>query len=820
MKRNVCIICGLLMLLLLHYGCSEESSRIKNSNGFQLSMDESVTRSPENEAILDNMRLYCFSQGSTPLSGKGGSWNSNFDHQILGVTRTDMTLRANNVRTGFWDLVMVSSADAVLTPPISARKSSEALMYTYDPGAIQADGSRNKAHEIWYRMLRLDEIKPELTTNASCAITRNAAMIKVIVDRAVDIDLNSTEHWFELHDVPDKISWSGTLLKTVSPGVYETSKDSPDVLQDPLTGKFTFTDNSSVEAGTYKSNVLTFIVPAHREASFWTNETTPNPSVLDADTITHKMSLSVSFTKKSGGKFTKKVKIDRTIRCNGILEVHLKMKDVNLELTTSVKPWEPDQTVDGDMSAPYLNISDVETTVYDGAASRIYFWSNQPENEVYVLDEGGANLFDRITGTTTVNRYYNTAEKWGYIDIASRNLVTDNNGVKIYLKAGSLQREILVKRSASPQALKNITTPYVGTFHRGTQVGERLVTWNYTEGAWTAYIDNVASGSEVIIDRLPSPSFSDGSLYGLTPSNAEIGVMSNDARSVTGMNRIYFRVGWKSTTATPRYATITVRKGTNEPSGAVIQTLYLRQGEMASAVYTRSNTTSARFSPYNLTASSWNTSIAVRGGKFTDYPTQCGSYFQWMDDKNPRYAYEAFGTVAAASWNKAHPFYETYWTEEGEKAMSDIYEVCPLGYRRVKDGSTDGESTGGATSELRQSLWASPTAASATNTQSGYYADGFFDRHGTDSSNSAVGIGNNVAYKGRLFYNNDITKASLFFPAAGQRVQDTGALEDTGVKGYYWTSTSTINTTQPTGNNAYISTRLRNTAVNIRCVAE
>lgn len=831
MKRNVCAICALLLLLVLHYGCNDESTRINNNNGFQLTMDEGVTRSPESEDILKNMRLYCFTQGTPELDGKGGSWNSNFDHQILGVTHSGMTLRANNVRTGFWDLVMVSAGDAVLTPPISARTSSQALMYTYEPGGIQSDGSKKNAHEIWHRMLRLDEIQKDATTNASCAITRNAAKVEVIVDRAVDIDLNSTEHWFELHGVPNKISWSGTLLRTVSPGEYETSKSNPDVLPEPLTGKFTFEDNSTVEPGTYKSNKLTFIIPAHREASFWTNETTPNPNVLDADIITHHMSLSVSFTRPSGEKFVKKnVEIDRVTRCNGILQIHLKMKDVNLELETEVVPWE-DEEVPGDFEAPYLNVSEVETTVYDGAASRIYFWSNQPKEEVYILKEGDGTpdvdaYFDRIAGPAAVNRYYNETEKSGYIDIANLNLQAATlDDVKIYLKAGNLQREITVKRSVSEQAKKGITTPYVGTFHRASQVGERLVTWK-NDGPWTAYVGG-PDASEVVIDRLPSPSFSDGSLYSSSPSNAEMGIISNDATQVSGMNTIYFRVGWKSmhsATDVPRYATITVRQGTNNPSGAVIQTLYLRQGEKASPVYGAPRSNPASFSPYNLTSASGQGTVSHRGGIPTQYPSQCGSYFQWMDHVNPNYAYPASGTGAVTPWNKNHPFYETYWTEAGVN-MGDIYETCPANYRRVSDGGTIGEPTG--TSELRQSLWADPSAASATNTLSGYYADGFFDRHSITSSptgtaNSAAGTGNEVAYKGKLFYNTS-TKASLFFPAAGQRVLDNGALENTGDKGYYWTSSSTINTAEPAspGNQQpYISTRLRNTAVNIRCVAE
>jgi hypothetical protein len=832
MKRNACMLSFLFSLLILHGSCSENPSDIEakteDSSDFQIAMNGDLTRSPEGEALLDNLDLYFFTQGSNPLSGHGGSWNSEFNNQLVGVTRTGMTLHARDARAGNWDLVMVAGVGATLKSPSPAKASSASLMYTYNPGDIRPDGSRGKAHEIWHRMLRLPEIQEGVSATASGGIARNVAMIRVVVDRAVDIDTTSTNHRIELHGVPDKISWSGTLLRQTTPGNYETSLSNPDTLLQPLTGKVTFTDNSSVETGTYKSDTLFFVIPAHREADFWTDDPIPVPRGNVQDTITHKMRLFVSFDRASGGKFEKAAVIDRVHRSNGILSVHISMKDVNLVLASSVAEW-TNQSVHGDIKAPYLNVSDLETTVYDGAASRIYFWSNQPEDSVFVLKAGNGipdvdAVFDRISGPDAVNRYYNVADQSGYIDIAKLNLVSTQPDVKIYLQAGNLRREITVKSSASTQALKKITTPYVGTFHRGSQVGERLVTWSYT-GPWTAYLDDPTGNA--VIDRLPSPSFADNTLYETSPSDAEMGILSNTATRITGMNTIYFRVGWKSTIpegAEPRYATVTVRKGTYEAGGEVIQTLYLRQGEKPSAVYTASRTNPAKFSPYNLTALSLNNAIPVRGGRFTDYPSQSGAYFQWMDRVNKRYAYAASGDVSP--WNSTPSLDEVYWTEK-DPGLDAEYEVCPEGFRRVSDGSTDDEPTG--TSELRQSLWVQPDdGVGSSNTYMGYYADGFFDRHAivrsiTGEGNSAVGTGNQVAYKGRLFYNNS-TKASLFFPAAGRRgglvssALANGNLTEAGKKGYYWTSSSTVSNETLIGSDAYVSTLLRNFAVSIRCV--
>ncbi|WP_291528891.1 hypothetical protein [Bacteroides sp. UBA939] len=849
MKKNICVTGILFLFLTLLYGCIEEETVqvIKDSNTFQISMSEGVTRSPESESILENMQLYCFSQDSNaPLSGNGGSWDSDFSHQLLGVTRTNMTLHTSQARAGDWDLAMVSAAGAVFTPPVANSTASEGLMYTYTPGEIQTDGYRSRAHEIWHRMLRLPTIDGNTVTATSTGITRNASMVRVVIDRAVDVDVDSDDHLFELRGVPDKISWSGTLLRTVSesPKVYETSLSNPDTLDTPLTGKFTFTDNSAVETGTYKSDMLTFIIPAHREADFWADATTPNTNVQD--TITHKMKVFVSLTKASGGKFEKEAQINRVTRCNGILEVHIRMKDVNIELDNSVTPWEQDEPIDGDAQAAYLNVSDQDITAYDGAASRLYFWTNQPADSVYVLNNANGNsnvngTFDRIANPYADNLHYDPSTGSGYIDIALLSVAAGQLTFSfITLKAGSLQRRIQVWRSSTVQGRKRITTPYVGTYHKANQVGERIVTWSYS-GYWTAYIDEPeGSGAHVLIDRLPSPSFSltgDYTLYGRTPSDAEMGLVSdNGVNSVSGMNTIYFRVGWDSpidSTDEPRYATITVRKGINDPNGEKIQTLYLRQGEKPSTVFSANRANTVCFSPYNLKpnveVSTWPHAVPLNGGRFTDFPTQSGSFFQWMNIEYPRYTFPVYSD-ATSNWSAVNPVFEPYWTEAGW-GLPDTYETCPPGYRRVSDGATDSEPTG--TSELRQSLWADPTEAEADNTLTGYYADGFFDRRSTGPNTTtttyvansatigtnAMVTNNDVAYKGRLFFNDD-TKASLFFPAAGRLVEGIGSLIDVGKIGYYWTASSTVNTTQPTGEGAYVSTRLRNAGMNIRCVVD
>jgi hypothetical protein len=110
---------------------------------------------------------------------------------------------------------------------------------------------------------------------------------------------------------------------------------------------------------------------------------------------------------------------------------------------------------------------------------------------------------------------------------------------------------------------------------------------------------------------------------------------------------------------------------------------------------------------------------------------------------------------------------------------------------------------------MRQSLWLNPQGSTTVIYDShvtGYLADGFFDRGAINTTwftsgpnaNTTVGWGTvNVAYRGSLFF-NDITNASVFFPASGFRfayVSNTkGQLTTSGTYGYYWSSSSNIST--------------------------
>jgi hypothetical protein len=879
MKINLCKmlktiplrVAGIASTLAILCACNDDKNlnpnqqnNEQNDTNFQITMG-GLTRSPETD-VLDNMLFYCFNQGGSPNPAAAGSWSSTFNHRLLGFNRTSETqMKTNQARPGNWDLVMVSvPQSATLTSPVVNKEASKSLMYTYNPEVVNTEtGERTKAPEIWHRMLRLPEIRANVDNRVEddVAVARNMARVRIKLARGVDLKADGV-HTVTLLDVPSKISWAGTLLKENPSGVYETSTTEYDVVPDEKApaGRLTRFETNADGTLSSKNDSLLFIVPAHREKDFWAH---PN---AQTDIIEKKMRVAVKFEKNGGGFFEKTAEIPVVLKSNADMEVLIRMKDVNIELETDVTDWS-DETVAGDMDEPWLTISEPTITVYDGAASRLYFWSNQPK--VYVSAVTNTSALYTIIGEGASNLHYtydeNTHSGVGYVDLANAQLLisTYSTEVNITLVAADstgkilVKREkILVKRLTSAQARKMIATEYVGTFHRALEVGERIVAWRLNAATdWVASIDDPdGSGKDVLIDRLPSPAFAesgDKQLYEAAPLDAENGVLTDHTlKSVSGGKyAVYFRVGWKTTNpngadGAPRFASITVQLKT--ATGTETKKIYLRQGEGASAVYTTGRESPACFSPYNLTTKDGIGVITDENPiTFTQYPTQAGSYFQWMNETNKNYAYGT-GTTRTGPWNNATPFVEYYWRETMLGSTSTYldasYESCPPGYRRMADGSTAGEpSADMRKSELRQSLWGTPDAASGgatANSRLGFYADGFFDRRAIVYSPNAVSHSTvrtvsgttaddkTIAYKGRLFFDGseNSSKASVFFPAAGQRTDVSGALNKAGQYGYYWTATSTVDVTnipEPSATvGVGVSTQLRSFAMSIRCVAE
>jgi|GEM_PF-2338459 len=406
-----------------------------------------------------------------------------------------------------------------------------------------------------------------------------------------------------------------------------------------------------------------------------------------------------------------------------------------------------------------------------------------------------------------------------------------------------------IPMATPPTTGAQLTTGYAGAFWRWNEKGERIIRIPITTaanvGPWTAvavWYDNKwapASNDGIVFDanNLGASSLA---ARGITwnaatedPDNyvTENYTVSGSSFYVSGIaamnDTIKFRIGLQQTfgaynasTNPARYALVLLNYGTP----AKVHRIYIRQGEGDDYLMRTTDgfnsaglnipdgpgarIAAAKLSPLNLTKSPpMNSPVSINGATggseppaiFTQYPSQAGAFFQWANiGTRIRYAWDA-NTASAPSpgWNfNTGNYSPDYWTST-TPPLSDTQEVCPIGYHRPNDGAThiDVPNSTGAdvlNSEMRMSLFSSPqlaTTSSVVNSVWGWYADGYFDRRAIVSSATVSSTSNNIAVAGRVFFNPSPTsQASIFFPAAGYRTYNTGALTSSGVQGRYFTS--------------------------------
>lgn len=551
-------------------------------------------------------------------------------------------------------------------------------------------------------------------------------------------------------------------------------------------------------------------------------------------------------------------------------------------------PWNNTE-VKADIKNRILNVTRIEANVYPGAATRIYFWSNQPKDSVYVRKEGNIDaakyptgapytvntLFLKLSGATAANLHYpgfdgiTTTSGEGYIDVLMRNnttvpyspILADGDKRHIWLNASGLTRNILLNAIVKGNLT---TTPYVGTFHRWNETGERIVTWAYNLN-WTAKVDTEGGAFEdVLIDKLPSPFMATGQLYAAGGNvgdpeaaslDSSIGFNISNPPSVQDSGRIYFRVGWRKRLddrTRTRYARIKVEGYNIGGNGKHGIFLYLRQGESEDYLYdydAAERPAATKWSPYNLTVSGLNAGGSVQvaanrtNARFVQYPTQAGGIYKWVNPvlTDRPTAYSPVGTITGWSVNNYNGFWYPVMSQQ---------ESCPPGYRRPNRGSISASVSPGVKvdAEILHSLFEQIDYTSATNKPSnslwGYYADGFFDRRNIENAIGDIDSGTacavesssaSVGYIGRLFYNPSdlLTRvstpntppASLFFPAAGYRSDQKQ--HKNGLEGQYWSSTGETYSSNTLGWNLVIgagttaNTQTSNLhGMSIRCVRE
>lgn len=543
--------------------------------------------------------------------------------------------------------------------------------------------------------------------------------------------------------------------------------------------------------------------------------------------------------------------------------------NINIDITDHVQtgstisaelvPW-TDTEVESDITKRQLNLTRIEATVYDAAVTRVHFWSNQPKNQVYIsplcykgalpsaggTEMGVEEVFVNLTASNpweATNLHYDETTGEGYFELDRTNSNSAEGAYHIYVYAGGLRRavQVNVNNINHLPPVGTSMSPYVGTFHRHAEYGERIIMWNNT-GSWVAVIEpenshrnpdgsgGYADYSDVVFDRYVSPAQEAGMLYTQNPGNAEDYSVSNtwaklvtidgkETRTLSGKGKVYMRVGWQkgnTRSAAPRnrYAKITIRDQIDDmKTSQVLGILFVRKGEdpdylmrqgdpVEGGIYASNRSDALMFSPYDITSPYGNEMkngyfdypfIASGGGEFVKYPSQGGSYFKWGSGRG----------VSLYTRSIPYGYFNNNVTVPG--VWSGAVDVCPDGYRiPAYDNRTEAladyvfpnpySSLDGL--EMVQSMYVKPEQDGvyspydwrkkipypqdmSANWMFGYYADGYFDRGPITLKPSAyVNYAGSEGYDGLMVF-NPYSLSSIFLPATGV-ITNTG-LSQAGV---------------------------------------
>lgn len=543
--------------------------------------------------------------------------------------------------------------------------------------------------------------------------------------------------------------------------------------------------------------------------------------------------------------------------------------NINIDITDHVQtgstisaelvPW-TDTEVESDITKRQLNLTRIEATVYDAAVTRVHFWSNQPKNQVYIsplcykgalpsaggTEMGVEEVFANLTASNpweATNLHYNETTGEGYFELDRTNSTSAEGAYHIYVYAGGLRRavQVNIKNNSQLPPVGTSMSPYMGTFHRHAEYGERIITWNNT-GSWVAVIEpenshrnpdgsgGYADYSDVVFDRYVSPAQEAGILYTQNPGNAEDYSVSNtwdklvtingkETRTLSGNGKVYLRVGWqksitRSTAPRNRYAKITIRDQIDDMSTSrVLSVLFIRKGEdpdylmrqgdpIEGGVYTGNRSDALMFSPYDVTSPYGNKVeneyfnypfIGSGEGKLVEYPSQGGSYFKWGSGRGIS-LYTRFAPYGYFNNNVTVP-----------SAWSGAVDVCPDGYRTpaydnrtelIADYAFPNPYSSLDGLEMVQSMYVKPEQDlghapydwrkqipypqdKSANWMFGYYADGYFDRGPIILKPSAyVSYAGSEGYDGLMVF-NPYSLSSIFLPATG--VVDPTGLSQAGL---------------------------------------
>lgn len=253
------------------------------------------------------------------VSYRGGVYDGKFSYEIYNIER-QATILTSQIRTGDWNLTLLSPQGKTtkIHNPVAGQPMAGQLMYEYTP-ALDKNGKSTPAAEFLFGKAALPTVNTDQTVSIhNVMMARNVARVEFFVEKANNIDLNGTQK-IELIQVPSKIDWEGHLMP---------SKTNPAILSNPLKGDLKF---QSLPDGSYGSDTLAFIIPAHRGTDFLNPDGSLN--LNPQDIVGPKMSVRVIITNSKGESvFTKVKELPVVAKCNQVLRLKLKLNSLDFTL--------------------------------------------------------------------------------------------------------------------------------------------------------------------------------------------------------------------------------------------------------------------------------------------------------------------------------------------------------------------------------------------------------------------------------------------------------------------------------------------------------
>lgn len=340
---------------------------------------------------VSNTEVYVF-------DGQGAA-QGQFDHKVLNIDRTGDRL-SMNVPEGTWDLFLLSADPNVranMQNPV--RGSDRAGQKMVEFGAWDSsEPFKVQVPEV--RTSRIDGqvINANQQQTVSSTLARNAAMIKVVVADVTGVEDGYSSHEFQLRNVPNALSWSGSLWP---------DKDNPQVGTDPM--RLPVVISTDPATGRQHSDTMTFIVPAHVGTDYLA--TSP------ADTSTHK--LSVMLRLYNGTDYiTKEAELPLVPKANKIIVARLFVKS-DLTFQTTIEDW-TDTEMDAAFGQTAIQVSKANVglawkdTVYVKASKSLNVASEAPWLTARTLDA------ERVELTGSVDDY--DSPRFTYVNFTAGNV--------------------------------------------------------------------------------------------------------------------------------------------------------------------------------------------------------------------------------------------------------------------------------------------------------------------------------------------------------------------------------------------------------------